>query len=118
MAKQMRATKRCVRCLLRRAKCHSGHVLKRKEQVLAGWCQRCMDCKSQRGFVGHWQWRMGIKRGSFICTKNCVACLSPHAIYSTGHVLLPNKSHVIASWCRMCDKHGFVGRWRYEMGIE
>jgi hypothetical protein len=51
----MKETKKCVRCF-KPAKFWGGHVLKGKEEVLAGWCST--QCKEEKGFVGHWKREM------------------------------------------------------------
>lgn len=55
--KQMKGTKNCVRCLKRKAKIWGGHVKKDKEDVLAGWCNKCREIS---GFSGHYLREMGM----------------------------------------------------------
>lgn len=58
----MKQTKRCIRCLRRKAVTFSGHVLKKGEQggILAGWCTSCYD-RHMQGFYGHWRRDMKIE---------------------------------------------------------
>ena len=50
-------TRNCVRCG-KPAKGHSGHVLRGKEKIIAGWCSN--RCRKNPGFVGRYQTSMKI----------------------------------------------------------
>lgn len=65
----MKETKRCVRCLTRKATVFDGYVLMqpkntktgRAVHLLAGWCSRCAN-KDEGDFVGHWRREMGSRK--------------------------------------------------------
>lgn len=65
MSKQedMEQTKRCVYCRKKPAKIWTGHVLRGKQKIVAGWCSK--KCQSKPGFVGYYSWRLG-REGSDI----------------------------------------------------
>ena len=53
-------TKRCVYCLKKPAKIWTGHVIRGKEVIVAGWCSRkCQNKGSQPGYSGRYNWWMG-----------------------------------------------------------
>ena len=47
----MKETKNCVRCF-KKASIWYGHVLRGKENIIAGWCR---SCYKKEGFVGHYR---------------------------------------------------------------
>ena len=51
-----RHTKFCVFCLKEKAVSWCGHVLRDKEHLLAGWCEKCEHIEA--GFVGHYKKKM------------------------------------------------------------
>lgn len=55
-----RETTRCVYCIKRKATIWTGHVLKSKEKILAGWCSKCIEKARTGGFSGHWKLSMGV----------------------------------------------------------
>lgn len=49
----------CVRCLKRKATVWTGHILRGRESISAGWCKRCEQIP---GFVGHYRREMKTER--------------------------------------------------------
>lgn len=57
-------TKNCIVCLKKEATIHSGHVIKGKKKIIAGWCVDCHKLDRDyelQGFLGQYVNRMGIK---------------------------------------------------------
>jgi hypothetical protein len=49
-------TAKCIKCLKRPANFWCGYVRKGRNNLLAGWCNRC---RREDGFYGHWRREMG-----------------------------------------------------------
>lgn len=54
----MEMTSKCVYCLKKPAKIWSGHVVRGKKTITAGWCGRYCQHRGEQGFSGHYKWRM------------------------------------------------------------
>lgn len=56
----MKQTRRCVRCLKRRATFWIGFIDRGNERLLAGFCRYCD--RTEYGFFGHWRREMGVEK--------------------------------------------------------
>lgn len=69
----MLGTEKCIGCGKRKATAHGGHVLRGRQEILAGWCEKCLKMKSKAhsphgpnllgrpGCYGGWHKRYGLK---------------------------------------------------------
>jgi len=64
MKRISKKTKNCVRCF-KPAVNWTGHIIKGKERIFAGWCDSCWigvkEASHVEGFSGHYRREMGIR---------------------------------------------------------